>query len=178
MYRAHHWILNRCWTTRERLQNGERTRQAARTVIDKKKQFQTDREELANKFAFAKRKSKGKGIHHFIPSYLLNNLNVIFFTIFRHPRSMLQGYISLFWKGRTGVPHSTEFRRMADGGLGYRFNVKFPKSATSKDIRAIFYREFPRFKEAHAFYVCAKGPGTSTKLCIKNYSVPSGQEIK
>jgi hypothetical protein len=81
-------------------------------------------------------------------------------------------------KDELEMPHSTEFRRMADGGLGYRFDVKFPKSATSKDIRAIFYREFPRFKEAQAFYVCAKGPGTSTKLCIKNYSVPSGQEIK
>jgi hypothetical protein len=43
---------------------------------------------------------------------------------------------------------------------------------------AFFSREFPRLKEAHAFYVCAKGPGTSIKRCIKNYSVPPEHEIK
>ncbi|EFX70537.1 hypothetical protein DAPPUDRAFT_112634 [Daphnia pulex] len=77
-------------------------------------------------------------------------------------------------KEKLEMPHSTEYRRMADSGLGYRFDVKFPfQSATSRDIRGISYREFPRLKEAQSFYVCAKGPGTSTKLCIKNYSVPS-----
>jgi hypothetical protein len=76
------------------------------------------------------------------------------------------------------MPHSTEYRRMADSGLGHRFDVKFPQSAKSRDIRGIFSREFPRLKEAQAFYVCAKGPGTSTKRCIKNYSVTPGHEIK
>jgi|688.fasta_scaffold349732_1 hypothetical protein len=76
------------------------------------------------------------------------------------------------------MSYSTKYRRMAECGLGYRFNVKFPQSATSRDMKRIFYRGFPRLTEVQAFYVCAKGHGTSTKLCIKNYSVPSGQEIK
>ena len=76
------------------------------------------------------------------------------------------------------MPHSTEHGRMRNSGLGYQYNVKFPLSASSADVRTIFFREFPRLREAPAFYVCAKGPGTTTKLSIKNYSVPSGQEIR
>ena len=62
---------------------------------------------------------------------------------------------------------------MEDSGLGYQYDVRFPLSASSADVRAIFLREFPRLLEAQAFYVCSKGPGTSNRLAIKNYSVPS-----
>lgn len=63
--------------------------------------------------------------------------------------------------------------------MGYQYDVRFPISASSVDVRAISLREFPRLIcEAQAHYVCAKGPGTCNRLSIKNYSIPSGQEIR
>jgi hypothetical protein len=81
---------------REKLQNGERTRQAARTIDQKKKDSKrTERNWQANLPLQKKSQQRAKV---FILSYLglLNNLNVIFFTIFRHPRSLHQGFISVF----------------------------------------------------------------------------------
>jgi hypothetical protein len=75
------------------------------------------------------------------------------------------------------MPNSTENKRLKENGLGYQYDVRFPVSASSADVRAIFAREFPRLSEVQAYYVCSKGPGTSNRLAIKNYSIPSGQEI-
>lgn len=74
--------------------------------------------------------------------------------------------------------YPTEYRRIKNSGFGYQYDIRFPLPASSADERGIFIWEFPRLSEAPAFYVCAKGPGTSNRLSIKNYSVPSGQEIK
>ena len=104
-------------------------------------------------------------------------LNCLFIDI-ENPDVSIKDLFLCSEKDNLEMPHSTEHGRMRNSGLGYQYNVKFPLSASSADVRTIFFREFPRLREAPAFYVCAKGPGTTTKLSIKNYSVPSGQEIR
>lgn len=55
------------------------------------------------------------------------------------------------------MPYSTEHGRMRQSGLGYQCDIRFHLSGLNADVRAMFFREFLKLREAPECSVFPKG---------------------